>query len=163
MRNLGYSWSVNTVVDFERGRRDVTLRELVGICDALRVSVADLLDDHGYVKLAARTPVCAVIDIRQALAGDGFGDDMLKFVLALRDDFFADDEPATRKAAQQLGVSPQQLDEMCRGHYGRPFIEERDSRIPFPEPRDPRTRQALRGHATRKVLAELSKDVEGGP
>jgi transcriptional regulator with XRE-family HTH domain len=81
---------------------------------------------------------------------------------------------AERKAARKLGVAPLELSVAAHGRYGRSFTAERDARVdartnaapPAVVGRDqlvrdgtevlPRTLQALRGHVTRAMLAELA-------
>lgn len=69
---------------------------------------------------------------------------------------------AERKAARKLGVEPLALSVAAHGRYGRSFTEERDARVAEHAPADasPRSLQALRGHVTRAMLAELAPALE---
>jgi transcriptional regulator with XRE-family HTH domain len=69
---------------------------------------------------------------------------------------------AERKAARKLGVEPLRLSAAAHGRYGRSFTEERDARVADQAPADasPRSLQALRGHVTRAMLAELAPALE---
>jgi DNA-binding XRE family transcriptional regulator len=69
---------------------------------------------------------------------------------------------AERKAARKLGVPPLKLSVGAHGRYGRSFTEERDARVAEQAPADaaPRSLQALRGHVTRAMLAELAPALE---
>jgi hypothetical protein len=71
---------------------------------------------------------------------------------------------AERKAARKLGVPPLKLSVAAFGRYGRSFTEERDARVAEQAPTDaaPRSLQALRGHITRGMLAELAPVLEKG-
>jgi Helix-turn-helix domain len=72
---------------------------------------------------------------------------------------------AERKAARKLGVHALQLSVAAHGRYGRSFTDERDARVAEQAPEDasPRSLQALRGHVTRALIAELAPVlVEGG-
>jgi transcriptional regulator with XRE-family HTH domain len=69
---------------------------------------------------------------------------------------------AERKAARKLGVEALQLSVAAHGRYGRSFTAERDARVAEQAPEDalPRSLQALRGHVTRTMLAELAPALE---
>jgi hypothetical protein len=69
---------------------------------------------------------------------------------------------AERKAARKLGVEPLRLSVAAHGRYGRSFTDERDARVADQAPADasPRSLQALRGHVTRAMLAELAPALE---
>ena len=69
---------------------------------------------------------------------------------------------AERKAARKLGVEPLRLSVAAHGRYGRSFTAERDTRVAEQAPADaaPRSLQALRGHVTRAMLAELAPALE---
>jgi hypothetical protein len=69
---------------------------------------------------------------------------------------------AERKAARKLGVPALKLSVAAHGRYGRSFTDERDRRVAEQTPADapPRSLQALRGHVTRAMLAELASALE---
>jgi transcriptional regulator with XRE-family HTH domain len=69
---------------------------------------------------------------------------------------------AERKAARRLGVPPLDLSVAAHGRYGRSFSDERDHRVAeqAPDGAAPRTLQALRGHVTRAMVAELAPALE---
>jgi DNA-binding XRE family transcriptional regulator len=69
---------------------------------------------------------------------------------------------AERKAARKLGVDAMNLSVAAHGRYGRSFTEERDARVAEQAPAGaaPRSLQALRGHVTRAMLAELAPALE---
>jgi transcriptional regulator with XRE-family HTH domain len=71
---------------------------------------------------------------------------------------------AERKAARRLGVPPLDLSVAAHGRYGRSFSDERDRRVADQAPDDaaPRTLQALRGHVTRAMVAELAPVLKKG-
>jgi transcriptional regulator with XRE-family HTH domain len=71
---------------------------------------------------------------------------------------------AERKAARRLGVPPLDLSVAAHGRYGQSFSDERDRRVAEQAPSDaaPRTLQALRGHVTRAMVAELAPVLEKG-
>jgi hypothetical protein len=69
---------------------------------------------------------------------------------------------AERKAARKLGVEPIKLSVAAYGRYDQSFTEERDARVAELAPADapPRSLQALRGHVTRAMLAELTSVLD---
>jgi len=69
---------------------------------------------------------------------------------------------AERKAARKLGVPALRLSVAAHGRYGHSFTAERDARVAGQAPADapPRSLQALRGHVTRAMLAELAPALE---
>lgn len=69
---------------------------------------------------------------------------------------------AERKAARKLGVDSLRLSVAAHGRYGRSFTAERNDRVAEQAPADasPRSLQALRGHVTRAMLAELAAALE---
>ena len=71
---------------------------------------------------------------------------------------------AERKAAKRLGVPPLDLSVAAHGRYGRSFSDERDRRVAEQAHPDaaPRSLQALRGHVTRAMVAELTPVLEQG-
>jgi hypothetical protein len=153
------TWQAGTLTQVEAGVRPLAVEELLLLCAAYRVSVAELAgSDPDEVELAAgaRLPAVAV----RALLADG-GEELR----ALPDD--ALDVPATRpvsavptpdalvdaaarlgvrgqvevgralaaigeaerNAARRLGVSPERLVLAAVGRWGKPFSAERDARI----------------------------------
>jgi hypothetical protein len=71
---------------------------------------------------------------------------------------------AERKAARRLGVPALTLSVAAHSRYGRSFTAERDRRVAEQAPADapPRTLQALRGHITRALIAELATALTKG-
>ena len=59
------------------------------------------------------------------------------------------------RAADRLRVAPVQLKAASRALWARDFEEERDARVGAVAAVSPQRLQALRGHATRAILAEL--------
>jgi transcriptional regulator with XRE-family HTH domain len=192
LRSYGLvGWQVGTLTQVEAGVRPLAVEELLLLCAAYRVSVAELAgSDPDEVELAAgaRLPAAAV----RALLADG-GEE----VRALPDD--ALDVPATRpvttipdalvdsaarlgvrgpvevgralaaigeaerNAARRLGVSPERLVLAAVGRWGKPFTAERDARIALRRSTtEPDRHITLRGLVTRELLAEL-EDHLGRP
>lgn len=64
---------------------------------------------------------------------------------------------AEQKAARTLGMDAHELSELAHLCWGQSLTMERDARVADELPKDAprRTRQAIRGHVTRELLAEL--------
>jgi hypothetical protein len=67
---------------------------------------------------------------------------------------------AERHAARKLGTTPERLKVVATRRWGRTLAEERDHRLSEQaRSASPRSRQALRGHITRDLLAELEDEL----
>lgn len=64
---------------------------------------------------------------------------------------------AEQKAARTLGISAYEVSELAHACWGQSLTRERDARAADELPKDTprRTRQAIRGHVTRELIAEL--------
>lgn len=71
------------------------------------------------------------------------------------------DDETVKKAARKLGVDPLDVALVALKLWGRDLPTERDARVAetVPEDASARTRQALRGHVTRALLAELAPEL----
>ncbi|SRR6266545_3166009 len=69
---------------------------------------------------------------------------------------------AERKAARKFGVSPELVSVVAFTRYSRSLSEERDMRVveTMPKGATNKTMQALRGHITRAILAEMKNMIE---
>lgn len=160
LRSYGLvAWRVGTLTQVEAGVRPLAVEELLMVCAAYRVSVAELVGPHvDRVELAAaaRLPASAI----RALLADGreelrtLPDDALDVPagrpvppvptsdalvdaaarLGVRGRFevgraLAAIGEAERNAARRLGVTPERLVLAAVGRWGKPFSAERDARI----------------------------------
>jgi len=67
---------------------------------------------------------------------------------------------AERYAARKLGTTSERLNAAARQRWGRTLAEERDRRLSQKaDDTSPRSRQALRGHITRELMAELEEEL----
>ena len=67
------------------------------------------------------------------------------------------------RAAKHIGVEPSEVSVAAFGCWGRSLTEERDARVlDAVAGATPRTAQALRGHVTRQLIAELEPIVRKG-
>ncbi len=160
LRSYGLvAWRVGTLTQVEAGVRPLAVEELLLVCAAYRVSVAELAGtEPGQVELAAAARLPAVA-IRALLADGGeelrsLPDDALDVPAARpvppvpTSDALVDAAArlgvrgrvevgralaaigeAERNAARRLGVSPERLVLAAVGRWGKPFTAERDARI----------------------------------
>jgi hypothetical protein len=69
---------------------------------------------------------------------------------------------AERHAARKLGMTSERLSVAARRRWGRTLSQERDRRLSErTDDASPRSRQALRGHITRELMAELEEELGG--
>jgi hypothetical protein len=67
---------------------------------------------------------------------------------------------AERYAARKLGTTPERLNMAAMRRWGRTLAQERDRRLnQKADDASARSRQALRGHITRQLMAELEDDL----
>jgi transcriptional regulator with XRE-family HTH domain len=67
------------------------------------------------------------------------------------------------RAAKHIGVEPSEVSVAAFGRWGHSLTEERDARVlAAVAGASPRTAQALRGHVTRQLIAELEPIVRKG-
>lgn len=184
-RQAGLPWSRPTVTEIESGRRDLSFPEVLALLGVLDLDLPGLLVDAGALRITPRLNADG-----DALAGGLRGKPPLKSVLvvqtprgfrrAARDALasasanypdmtlgqFEDVEQASageaeQKAAPRLGISPMDISVLAFRLWGRSLTEERDARVAErTKDTSPRTVQALRGHATRRLLDELGTERE---
>jgi transcriptional regulator with XRE-family HTH domain len=160
LRSYGLvAWQVGTLTQVEAGVRPLAVEELLLLCAAYRVSLAELAgSDPDEVELAAgaRLPAAAVRALLtdggeelRALPGDALDVPATRPVSAVpTPDALVDAAArlgvrgqvevgralaaigeAERNAARRLGVSPERLVLAAVGRWGKPFSAERDARI----------------------------------
>ena len=160
LRSYGLvTWQAGTLTQVEAGVRPLAVEELLLLCAAYRISVAELAgSDPDEVELAAgaRLPAAAVRALLadggeelRALPGDALDVPATRPVSAVpTPDALVDAAArlgvrgqvevgralaaigeAERNAARRLGVSPERLVLAAVGRWGKPFSAERDARI----------------------------------
>ena len=160
LRSYGLvTWQTGTLTQVEAGVRPLAVEELLLLCAAYRISVAELAgSDPDEVELAAgaRLPAAAVRALLadggeelRALPGDALDVPATRPVSAVpTPDALVDAAArlgvrgqvevgralaaigeAERNAARRLGVSPERLVLAAVGRWGKPFSAERDARI----------------------------------
>ncbi len=169
----GFAVTRSVVDAIERGARQLELPELLSLLAALDMSLADLLGGAGEVAQSGDLSVNGDVLLKQALGesptwtitshGSGrtfnvqpatgrvTGRGSLDELLGLRPG------EAETKAARRLGVTVEDIHAAAEITWGRTLTTERDARVSgIASPHEtPRRLQALRGHVTRTLLAEL--------
>ena len=157
MRLLGFpTWAKATVAGVELGRRGVTPDELYVLALIVEAPLMDLLD-FDFV-----TPDGHIFggEMRRAsLTGEGMTPDRTWFVDYVKD--WPDE--AERKASGRLGIAVDDLRRLALRTWGCSLSEERDRRLGDTSDVPRRTTQALRGHITRELIAELAQGVGNRP
>jgi transcriptional regulator with XRE-family HTH domain len=158
LRLLGFDWTRATVAAYERGERAISDEEKIGLLYAYETNVPALLDGFGFVQITPtmQTPARDVIGV---LAEGPFARDAT--VLEPGFDVEAGFD-AEAKAAARLGVEPIVVVRAAHRRWNLGLTDERERRIAERAGPDasPRTLQAIRGHVTRELLAELRPEVE---
>jgi hypothetical protein len=170
-RSLGFDWTRGTVAMLEAGRRRLTLEEWLLLpqvfdrADAAPLTLPECLPDAGVARL---TPYAAVeVDVLRAVCRGQTMDAAWAAAAAADPVTLASRGEAERKAAQALHLSAHAVARAAQRRWGRSLTEERDHRFaekwtqlyepPVPALTDvaPGFVQALKGHITRQLLAEL--------
>jgi len=153
MADVGLGWTPGRAQQVESLAGTLTLPEVLGLCWALEVPLADLLagDDHIALPGSART--FPLRQFRDALTGHG----------AIRQpDRRAENAAAVeevRAKAAKLGLGPDVFIEVCQQRFGHSFRTERDQRAGDLSKLSPRSAQVKRGHAARAVLSDLREHI----
>ncbi len=168
LRSGGLTWTRSTLAKVERGERPVTVEELVVLSVVTGVPVPDLVGGDDRVELAPDTFPTGD-EVASVLAGQVASSDprtvpgwgMTPDEISAVDNAAAVGEPEVH-AAQRLGVDAIEVVRAARRLWGRTLAAERDSRVAgrIEPDADARSRQAVRGHITRGLLAELRDELE---
>jgi hypothetical protein len=158
----GLEWNRPTVAAFESGRRTLTAEQLLlfpAVYSRLlgrEFRLAELFSEPVVVGSVQLTPQKAA----QALCGA-----WKPLIITMRSDVAGEVE---EKAARKLGFTVKEVSAAARRLWGHGLTYERDERLDEQalqwredglDP-SPRTAQALRGHITRTLLAELKQQLE---
>ncbi len=169
LRQLGLaSWIRGTVAQAEVGARRLTPEELVILALAYETTPAALVvgEDDELVELTPEAWI-TVADLRGLWSGRPArikAPTLPKGAVAARERLKAGGQTrrgeasdADRHAARRLGLSLEEATAAATKLWGRTLAEERDRRLAERTGElSPRQLQALRGHVTRELLAELS-------
>lgn len=157
--DAGLEWRRSTVAAVEAGSRVLVLDEVVLLALALLVGVPDLLAGDEHVRLGSGA-VAPLAEVRGILQDAGSAHPMLWDTPGMEKGRAEADRTleANEKAARKLNVSPRDLMLASLAAWGHALTIERDRRVSklADANGNARTVQALRGHVTRQLLAELA-------
>jgi transcriptional regulator with XRE-family HTH domain len=190
-REEGLQWSRSSVAAVEATNKTIDVSELVLLSLALDARIDELLAGDERVQLGDDT-TRRLWEVRRILASDGArkgieppkGEieimtrkemearmpNLRGFMEDARQDLSARAASAAsgeaeQKAARKFGIGAQQLSIFAFDLWGRSLTEERDARVNEADAQSgsAKSLQALRGHVTRHLLAELAPHLKEGP
>lgn len=173
----GLAWAQPIVAALETGRRDLTALELLVLPLVLAEvgggshTLAELLEDVPDMIGTPNGETLSMEVLRRIARGERPQEvaaawEQFRGAVDELDDLLARAarrEPE-RHAARALDVHPARVLRFAYQLWGQGLTEERDARLAARgdgSGDDPRRRQALRGHVTRELLAELRQAMEG--
>ena len=170
-RMFGLDWDHVTVKNIEAGTRDLTIAEWFLVLMIFDASVAEFFGDISDRLILLSS---AVARPPQSLADMVSGRPTISWALSDADaerwrrdeEMNAERRLAEQKAARALGVDVLKLKKAAQRLWARPLTHEREAQLALMTKGadvDPRTRQALRGHITRRLLKELREAGVGPP
>jgi len=190
-REEGLRWSRSSVAATEAGNKTIDVAELVLLSLALDARVDELLAGEGPVQLGAEV-TRRLWEVRRILASDGAtkgieppkGEvqiwastelerrmpNLRAHMEAVRQQLSAKARSAARgeaeqKAARKFQIRADVLSTIALDLWGRSLTEERDARVndAATQSVSAKSIQALRGHVTRRLLAELAPHLSESP
>jgi transcriptional regulator with XRE-family HTH domain len=159
MSEVGMAWTPGRAQQVESYAGTLSLTEVLALCWALNVPLADLLGGDDQITLPEPGRAVALSAFRDAIRGRG----AIRQPNPKADD--AADIEEVRIKATALALSPDVFIDLCQQRFGRTFRAERDRRAGDLSKLRPRSAQVKRGHAGRAVLADLRDHIAalGGP
>jgi len=159
---LGGKWSRVAVTALEsQGKRGRDVLDLATLCWALQVDLNELLAGEDNIDLPSGETV-PLERVRGAMLGPEIGAEPrnTEIVGSPLPMIYFDQEEETR-IARKLDLDADQLSDATMAVFGRSgFLRVRDAQAGVDEDTPPRRAQALRGHATRRLLAEIEQAFE---
>jgi transcriptional regulator with XRE-family HTH domain len=167
-RQVGLGWTLDTVVNLESGRRSLNVGEALLIPQLLGSSFVKLasLDKDDPSDIRVEGSVWPAKAWRIVTEGGHLGGiDKLLTLMLERDEVVNREvrNGAEKKAARALGMSAENLVLLAHNLWYRGLTDERDARVSSKAGAvelSKAKRQALRGHITRTLLAELRVAIE---
>ena len=171
---MGWPWGVSSVASLELGRRQLSAAELVllpaVLAAALELPITmenllagihediwlapEIVAESGEVVLAMMwTPKPGGAVSTHPLA---------QRMQQLQDAAVTAMGPLERWLAEALQIPEEEVARRCTALWGRPFRQERDSRV-AERAEDRRSLQAIKGHVSRALIAELRADLASRP
>jgi hypothetical protein len=155
MSDVGMEWTPGRAQEVESYGGTLSLTEVLGLCWALGVPLADLLAGDEQVALPETGREIGLSAFRDAIFGRG--------AIRLPNPKAADaaDVEEVRIKAADLAISPDVFIELCRQRFGRSFRAEREHRAGDLSALRPGSAQVKRGHAGRALLSDLRDHIAG--
>jgi len=162
----GMRWTPNRVAQVETLRRPVTLLEMVALAWVFDVGAAELLAGDDDVDLEVDGRTAPLAEVRAALEGSV---NEYRNARAVAASSSPDPQMTTywvrqeelRRLGRRVGLDGRALGWVAVQLYGRDLFDERDSRVGPPDGAAPQSLRSKRGHATRRLLAEVTDYVNG--
>lgn len=161
---LGLHWSRATLGAVEQGDRPLAFAEVFQIAATLLEPPAELLKGSGWVRLS-EDATADLAALRKILSDPYINIVPTKCFKTPAFDranaavarWGAKKRDADFKAAKALGVPADDIDPAAKSVWGQSLTDEREIRLMARAPKgaSARSLQALRGHITRELLAEL--------
>jgi len=148
---VGSEMTKATIASLESGRRlDVTVGELVTLAQVLQVPLSAFFAGKGTVRPTVQTEL-RLPEMRALMSGEA----PKQAKIHVPEGFDAD-----QAAARSLGVDLDQVLQWAHLLWSKTMTDERDARVAKTLEPDasPRRKQAIRGHVTRGLMAELAKE-----
>lgn len=152
MRHNGFTWTTNRVTQLETLRRPVSLLEVVGLSHVFLVPVERLLAGDDLIDMPDGSTMALSL-VRDALAGRGHIE--IRDMTPEESDRYEGARDDMRKVAAGLGMEVDELASLAYTLWGHSFWSERDQRVGDLSGLTKRSAQTKRGHATRKIIAEI--------
>lgn len=171
---VGFPWPQTAIATVESGERQLDPEELVAFARVFGLPVGQLLppeqSDETLSGVRVGRSTLPLAALRWYLSGGGAGNrdadperrqvDRPDFDVQYAD-YLREQEEAIRKAARALGVNRETVQRMSRQLWGMSLPRHRDAELDDQLQDEggskltARSRQALRGHITRRLLAEM--------
>ena len=180
-RNFGLSWSRSTIDFIENGGRRIDAAELLLLPDVVRFATRGDMETT-VLAILERTPGLQLSEkatVQRSKVDMILNGPSQQIVVQLKtyggrspsrssvsetDLRLESAGEAEQKAARRLQRDVLEIASTARALWGRSLTAEREMRLEAessPSPESSRSRQAMRGHVTRRLLDELSAELNG--
>lgn len=157
LRRAGLDLSRSGLAAIERGSgRSLNLGEMALVCSALYISIHDIFDEVGMVRVSDSAVIRgkAIPSLLDGLsvADSDISTPLTRELDAERSRMTSRGE-AEQSAARRLGITPETVARVAWSLWGRSLTAERDARV------GPDANHAKRGHVTRQLVAQIEDDL----
>lgn len=150
----GLPWKRDQVIALETGnRKSVSVEELVILSWAYNIHISEWFTGSGEILLAPDTYISRV-DLERELRGER--------VSRPRDIDFSEvvELEADERVAQRLGVDTSEVTRIARDLWGHTLTDERNRRLEDSGKSDPKELRTLRAGMTKRLMKEISLQLE---